>query len=146
MKTVVTLLIGVAVGAVGVYFGQPYYEGISANMTPQCRALVRLSLSGNQIVVKPENTCLHRGRALSWEVNGGAGDKVEIDFKKEQGPFDHAPNNPHNPRKGHYEMTGPGEIDSNPASARGRWEYKVTWTPAGGQPITLDPEVCIRGG
>jgi hypothetical protein len=145
MKTVAALLVGVAIGALGVIYGQPLLEARYAEVSPQCGALVRLSLSGNQIVAKPENACLHKGRRLSWEVTSNAGDKVEIDFAKE-GPFPHDANNPHNPRKGHYETTGPSEIDSNPAGVKGRWKYSVTWTPAGGKPITVDPEVCVRGG
>ncbi len=146
MKTALAVLVGVVIGALGVFFGYPVYEMQGANMNPECTTIVKLSLSGNTIQAFPPNTCLHKGRKLTWAVSAGDNDKVEIDFKKDQGPFDHAPNNPHNPRKGHYETTGSGEIDSNPASSKGRWDYKVTWTPQGGQPITLDPAVCIRGG
>jgi hypothetical protein len=146
MKTAAVLLVGVALGGLGVLFGQPYLESMSADMSPQCQAVVRLSLAGTKIVVHPENTCLHKGRKLSWEVAAGTGDKVEIDFKKEQGPFQHV-SHPHNPRKGHYEVTeAPWEIDSNPALAKGRWEYKVTWTLPNGTKYELDPAVCIRGG
>jgi hypothetical protein len=89
---------------------------------------------------------VHLGGGLRWEVNSAAGDKVEIEFNNPGGPFAHDPNNPHNPRKGRYETMQPTDIDSNPATAKGRWKYTVTWTPAGGAAIILDPEVCIRGG
>ena len=149
MKTAAAVLAGIVIGALGVFFGYPVYEMQGADMSPECTTIVKLSFSGNAIRAIPPNACLHKGRKLTWAVSAGDNDKVEIDFKKEQGPFDHTDNNnpnPHNPRKGHYEITGPGDIDSNQANAQGRWEYKVTWTPQGGQPITLDPAVCIRGG
>jgi len=147
MKTAVALLAGIVLGALGVFFGYPVYEMRGAEMNPECTTVVKLSLAGSAINAVPPNACLHRGRKLTWDVSAGAQDKVEIDFKQSGGPFEHGvSNNPHNPRKGHYEITGPGDIDSNKAIAKGRWEYKVTWTPQGGQPIVLDPAVCIRGG
>jgi hypothetical protein len=146
MKPATGVLVGAIIGGVAVYYGLPIYEMRGAMKGPQCKALVKLSLAGNQIQVVPENTCLHKGRTLTWEVTAGANDKVEIDFKSPtpQGPF--PTGNPHNPRPGHYEKMGAGEIETRPAGQKGRFDYKITWTPSGGPPITLDPAICIRGG
>jgi len=146
MKTVATLLVGVAIGALAVILVRPLLLPGGAEMAPQCQGLVKLSRAGNSIDVKPENICLHPGRRLTWEVTGAPGDKVEIDFDVPDKPFEHQPGaNPHSSRPGHYETTGSAEIDSNPAKTKGRWKYTVKWTPQGGTAISRDPVVCIRG-
>lgn len=140
-------VVGVAMGGLAAYLLLPVIEMRGAMTTPQCKAVVRLSLVGNAIQVVPPNTCLHKGRNLTWDVFGaGVDDMVEIDFKNPtpQGPF--PTGNPHNPRPGHYEKKGAGEIETKPAGQKGRFDYKITWTPSGGPPVTLDPAVCIRGG
>jgi hypothetical protein len=146
MKTLAALVIGIAIGALGALFGYPIYEMRGAAMAPDCKAVVKVSLVGDQIHVVPVNACLHKGRKLTWEVMGaGNHDKVEIDFKAPEphGPFDVKGE----PRPGHYEKTGPGEIETKTAGKKGRFIYKVMWTPSGGSPITSpDPAVCVRGG
>ena len=145
MKPATGILVGAIIGGFAVYYGLPIYEMRGAMKGPECKAVVKLSLAGNQIQVVPENTCLHKGRTLTWDVTAGANDKVEIDFKTPdtKGPFPkHNPNVP----EGHFETTGSAAIETKPAGRKGRFEYTIKWTPSGGQPITLDPAVCIRGG
>jgi len=153
MKTVTALLVGVVIGALGVMLWQ-HLSYRSANMSPQCEGLVRLSLQNGAIQPNPRNVCLHKGRRLFWEVEDVAfGDKVQIDFKQGEGPFAYV-NGVQNPGKGHYVTEGKDQtatrslkrIDSNLAETEGRWDYKVTWILANGRRIELDPVVCIRGG
>jgi len=136
---------------------------------PACNALVRLSLVSGKIEAKPYRTCLHRGRSVDWEIEAGAEDEVELQFRPAPqwvgttgsepprggrgakgegaglGPFVPDPNNPNNPSRGVYRRKGPGDIDSNTAELLGRWEYSVTWRQPGLPPITTNsPMICIR--
>lgn len=148
METVVAVLIGVVLGALAVVFGRRLLEGGGGppGMAPQCGALVKLSLAGTTIHASPANVCLHRGRALTWEI--GSPGEVDIEFEikgSDKGPFPHDPENPHNKAgRGSYKRSSPGDVGSNPAELTGRWKYAVKWKPPDGDAVTLDPEVCIR--
>jgi hypothetical protein len=140
-----------------------------ALLPPACNALVRLSLVNREIQAKPYRACLHRGRSVDWEIEAGADDEVELQFRPAPewvgttgsappdaerrakgeggalGPFVRDPNNPFNPSRGVYRRKGPGEMDSNTAELLGRWEYSVTWRQPGQPPVvTNSPVICIR--
>jgi len=150
MKAVVALLIGIVIGGVGVSFfqlrPQPGEPELPAAM---CDAVVKLSFDGRTIRTHPENVCLARGRAVTWEIDGEG--EVEIDFETKnntKGPFPHDKNNPHNKdERGKYKREKndiSNKISSNPAELIDRWKYRVKWTPPAGPPTEIDPVICIR--
>jgi hypothetical protein len=145
-KLAVGVLVGFVFGVLALYLGQRAFAPKVVYMTPACEARVKLSVVGNGIEVQPPNVCLFLDHKLKWDVASAAGDKVEIDFKITGGPFEHVASST-NPSPGHYEIQGPGEIDSNVAKKDGPWRYTIKWTlGADGKVITLDPVVCIRKG
>jgi hypothetical protein len=149
MEPAAGILLGAVIGGLAVYFGQRLFETRSTGAAPPCEALVKLSFDGTTISARPYNVCLHRGRNLTWDIEG-PGD-VEIDFETQgakKGPFPPESSNPHSDKRGIYKRsTG----DNRPIKAHdpmelGPWKYTVKWTPPGGAPKELDPVICIRKG
>jgi hypothetical protein len=171
MRAAAAVVVGVVIGAVGALTAQKLMtEGTSLPPppppstttmptpasplpSPMCDALVRIKLDGlGRPTLTPKDVCLARGRELTWDVDPQlVAGEVDIDFDfqgSDKGPFlDKTGTNPHQALgRGRYVRRNADSrpIRSNDAEKTGRWTYKVTYTPNGGQPMVADPAVCVR--
>jgi hypothetical protein len=105
------------------------------------RPSVQVWRENNQIRVEPERPRVRTNQKLTWHIDAMAGDDIVFEFDRKGNRLDPFEN------IGRYERAGPGTIRTGKAKkfptgiSDEYWKYKVTWTPSGGNPITLDPGV-----